>query len=246
MADWSLVPCLVKLRSEFNGIAPNRDRESDGSKGDAAHAARDSDHNPDRRGLVHAIDVDVDLRQPGLVMEDVVQFLVDRCRRGLERRLTYIISNRRIWSAAYSWRERSYSGSNAHDKHTHFSASDAPALEASTASWHLEDLVALTDDDIKRIWAYNIGSATGTASQSAQGALVTANVRAGGIANTQLPALAVRVAELAGKDFVDEAAIVKAVLAGFDPKALAAAVAEALPREQARQVADELAQRLAA
>ena len=77
MASWILVPCLVKLRSEFNAIAPDRDKSSDGSIGDAAHQDSQSDHNPDETGNVpirdaykvnevHAIDVDVDLRVPGL------------------------------------------------------------------------------------------------------------------------------------------------------------------------------------
>jgi hypothetical protein len=45
---------------------------------------------------------------------------------------------------------------------------------------------------------------------------------------------------MAGKDFTDEPAIIAGVLAGFDPKAIAALV----PREIAAQVADELTARL--
>jgi hypothetical protein len=159
MAGWILVPCLVKLRSEFNEIAPNRDKASDGSVGDLAHQNSQSDHNPDETGNVpirdadstnevHAIDVDRDLRTPGLDMEAVVQFLLARCRGGQEGRLRYIIFNRRIWSASNGWRQQAYTGSNPHDHHAHFSASYKTAHEASTASWHLEDIpVALTDAD---------------------------------------------------------------------------------------------------
>lgn len=175
MASWILVPCLVKLKSEFNAIAPDRDKSSDGSVGDAAHQDSQSDHNPDETGNVpirdadrvnevHAIDVDVDLRVPGLRwqkgnfawtgMEAVVQFLLDRCRSGAETRLRYIIFNRRIWSASNSWRQQSYTGRNPHDHHAHFSASYTTIHEASTASWHLEDIpVALTADDKKWIAA---------------------------------------------------------------------------------------------
>jgi type VI protein secretion system component Hcp len=161
MASWILVPCLVKLRSEFNAIAPNRDKSSDGSIGDAAHQDSQSDHNDDEIGNVpirdadkihevHALDVDVDLRVPGLSMEIVVQFLLARCRSGAERRLRYIIYNRRIWSASNDWRKQDYDGANPHDHHAHFSSSYTTSLEASTASWHLEDIpVALTADDKK-------------------------------------------------------------------------------------------------
>ncbi|MFG1995364.1 hypothetical protein ACGFJ7_35855 [Actinoplanes sp. NPDC048988] len=159
MADWILVPCLVKLRSEFTTIAPNRDKSSDGSIGDSAHQATQSDHNDDEVGNVpihdadkihevHAIDVDVDLREPGLTMETVVQFLLRRCRSGAEKRLRYIIFNRRIWQQSNGWKQQSYSGANPHDHHAHFSSSYTTSLEASTASWHLEDIpVALTSSD---------------------------------------------------------------------------------------------------
>lgn len=159
MADWILVACLVRLRDEFNRIAPGRDKASDGSKGDDAHEAESSDHNPDETGNVpvhdadhvnevHAIDVDKDLRESDLTMEKVVQFLLGRCRAGTEKRLRYIIYNRRIWSASLGWVQKPYSGANAHTEHAHFSASYETAHEASTASWHLEDIpVALTDAD---------------------------------------------------------------------------------------------------
>ncbi|XVV09472.1 hypothetical protein ACQP2X_32075 [Actinoplanes sp. CA-131856] len=179
MADWILVPCLVKLRSEFNTIAPNRDKTSDGSIGDSAHQATQSDHNDDEVGNVpirdadkihevHAIDVDVDLREPGLTMEAVVQFLLKRCRSGAEKRLRYIIFNRRIWQQSNGWKQQAYGGSNPHDHHAHFSSSYTTSLEASTASWHLEDIpVALTSSDKswisgeinkveERVWDYRL------------------------------------------------------------------------------------------
>jgi hypothetical protein len=190
MADWILVPCLVRLRSEFNIIAPNRDKSSDGSIGDAAHQATQSDHNDDEVGNVpirdadkihevHAIDVDVDLREPGLTMETVVQFLLKRCRAGAEKRLRYIIFNRRIWEQSNGWKQQTYNGSNPHDHHAHFSASYTTSLEASTASWHLEDIpVALTSADKtwiageinkveERVWDYRMRNPYTNVNQSA-------------------------------------------------------------------------------
>ncbi len=49
---------LAGLRREINAHWPHRDKKSDGWIGDSAHQGRKSDHNPDDRGVVHAIDVD--------------------------------------------------------------------------------------------------------------------------------------------------------------------------------------------
>jgi hypothetical protein len=159
MASWVLIPALKSLFAEFDRIAPGRDKASDGSIGDTAHSQEVSDHNPDETGSVpihdadgvnevHAIDVDNNLNESDLTMEKVVQFLLGRCRSGAEKRLRYIIYNRRIWSASSDWVQKTYTGTSPHTEHAHFSASYTTSLEASTASWHLEDiLVALTQAD---------------------------------------------------------------------------------------------------
>lgn len=163
MTSWVLIPCLRALFGEFDRIAPDRDRASDGAVGNEAHAATESDHNPDETGNVpihdadkvnevHAIDVDNNLNESDLTMEKVVQFLLGRCRSGAERRLRYIIYNKRIWSASSGWVQKTYTGTSPHTEHAHFSASYTSSLEASTASWHLEDIpVALTAQDKKDI-----------------------------------------------------------------------------------------------
>lgn len=139
----TLVPCLAALRAEFNELFPLRDKGSDGWIGDQAHQARTSDHNPDSRGLVHAIDVDTDLGE-GARMQDFVDHLAAR----KDRRLTYIIFNRRIWSASHAWNPRPYTGADPHTGHAHISADDTPAHENNTASYHLEEVpVALTAAD---------------------------------------------------------------------------------------------------
>jgi hypothetical protein len=148
MADWILIPCLKAFFAEVDKIAPSRDRASDGSVGDTAHQEESSDHNPDETGNVpihdadhvnevHAIDVDNTLNRSDLTMEMVVQFLLARCRSGAERRLRYMIYNRRIWSASSGWVQKTYTGASPHTEHAHFSASYETALEASTASWGL-------------------------------------------------------------------------------------------------------------
>ena len=165
MASWVLIPCLKTLRSEFDKIGPNRDKTTDGSVGDEAHHNSVSDHNPDETGNVPIRDadstnevhaIDVDKSGPWLnsqSMEKAVQFLLKRCRSGAEHRLRYIIFNRRIWSASSGWVEKSYTGANPHTEHAHFSASYETAHEASTASWHLEDLIMPT---VAEIWDYPI------------------------------------------------------------------------------------------
>lgn len=165
MVNWVLIPCLKALFAELDRIAPSRDHASDGSVGDTVHQNEVSDHNPDETGSVpihdadhvnevHAIDVDNNLRESDLTMEKVVQFLLGRCRSGAEKRLRYIIYNRRIWSASSGWVQKAYHGASAHTEHAHFSASYDTKLEASTASWHLEDIpVALTTAD--KTWIAN-------------------------------------------------------------------------------------------
>ncbi len=155
-----LVPCLVQLGKELDVIAPNR-KKPDGWIGDKAHQNRSSDHNDDEKGKVpikdadnksevHALDPYADLREPNLTMEMVVQHVVGRCRSGKEKRLRYVIYNRRIWEKSNGWRQRAYTGDNPHTLHAHFSASYDTVHEYSTASWYLEDIpVALTDADKK-------------------------------------------------------------------------------------------------
>jgi hypothetical protein len=281
VADWILVPCLVALRGEFNAIAPERDKTTDGSIGDLAHRKTNSDHNPDEesdalrdhdadsKNEVHAIDVDKDLRVPDLSMEEVVQHLVRRCRSGAEKRLRYIIYNRRIWSPIDDWAQRPYSGANAHTAHAHFSASYDTRHESDTSTWHLEDLVAITDAEIEKIAArveqrvwnhtepnpYDNGATNRRMGGDLRMMEYRDDTRAEATNITRLDnqvipmlreVLAGQVA-IAGKvdalDVIDEqdrAAIAALVLAGLPTEAIAAALAVALPPELAQEVVAHL------
>jgi hypothetical protein len=164
VATWEVTPALLALRETFNRHCPQRDKTSDGSIGDPAHAASSSDHNPDETGNtpindadsineVHAIDVDVNLRQSDargpFTMERAVQAILTDCRSGQENRLRYIIYDRRIWSASSSWREQRYTGDNPHDKHAHFSGSYTTSRERNSRPWNIgfkeEDTVSKAD-----------------------------------------------------------------------------------------------------
>jgi hypothetical protein len=79
--------------------------------GDQSHAAGRSDHNPDSRGIVHAIDPMV----TGEKAEAVVRAAVGRSD------VEYVIHNRTIWSRNYSWSARQYTGSDPHTDHVHVS-----------------------------------------------------------------------------------------------------------------------------
>lgn len=126
---------LTHVRAEFNTVFPHRDKTSDGWIGDTRHQAEKSGHNPDRTGNaeyrdgdaldeVRAIDVDKDLRDAsgqGVTMEKVIQYLVTKARSGAYVPFRYFIYNRRIWERSTGWKTRSYTGSNPHDEHAHFS-----------------------------------------------------------------------------------------------------------------------------
>jgi peptidoglycan hydrolase-like protein with peptidoglycan-binding domain len=125
-----LIDGLAVLRAEFDKINPKRDRSSDGWIGDDRHAAIASDHNPDRLGVVRAIDVDVD----GVPMGRIVAHVVNRCRSGAEKRLQYVIYRRTIWSRSWGWKAKKYLGANPHIRHAHFSAR-AGDVAGSTTAW---------------------------------------------------------------------------------------------------------------
>jgi hypothetical protein len=119
-------PLLCKagqqLREQIDDSFPDRDRRSDGWIGDAAHANRKSDHNPDSiNGIVRAIDVDKDLdsrASTGAYLADQIRLCAKK-----DKRISYVIFAGKISSAKSLWFWKSYSGINRHDKHIHISFS---------------------------------------------------------------------------------------------------------------------------
>jgi hypothetical protein len=57
MKPW-LCAAGVQLRDQIDTWYPDRRSTSDGWIGDARHSASKSDHNPDKSGVVRAIDID--------------------------------------------------------------------------------------------------------------------------------------------------------------------------------------------
>ncbi len=120
-----MTPKLCKagqqLRLQIDDSYPDRDRTSDGWIGDVRHSARTSDHNPDPKGIVRAIDVDRDLA--GKKKPDFMPDLADQIRlcAKSDKRISYIIFNGKIASSRMGWRWRKYSGVNPHNHHCHIS-----------------------------------------------------------------------------------------------------------------------------
>lgn len=116
---WQLCAAGLTLRSQIDKAFPNRDRRSDGSVGDTSHAARKSDHNPDAKGWVRAIDIDADLsddKKASYVLANQLRLLARR-----DRRFSYIIYSGRIASLRSLWRWKQYKGVNPHIHHVHIS-----------------------------------------------------------------------------------------------------------------------------
>ena len=110
-----------QLRLQIDDSYPSRDRTSDGWIGDTRHSARTSDHNPDKQGIVRAIDIDRDLS--GKKKPDLMPDLADQIRHAAksDKRIAYIIFAGKITSARVGWRWVKYRGVNPHDHHCHIS-----------------------------------------------------------------------------------------------------------------------------
>lgn len=145
------------------------------------------------------------------------------------------------WMVELFWSYRWYWGGwyqNEDPMHLEYVGTPAQAIvdTARAKAQFEEDTVTA-----KEVWDYPIGSeALGIKARPAVEWLKRAEVAAQGV-DALARRLAVVEAKLGTLEDVDEPAIAKLVLAGLDPKAIAAA----LPDEIAAQVADELARRLA-
>lgn len=161
---WRVIASLLVLRDQVDEIAPDRATGADGTIGDAAHQATNSDHNPHYvAGVGSEIVTALDLtHDPAGGFDSYVFAEILRVHR--DRRIEYVISNRRIFSSyatssrpAWAWGP--YSGIDPHTGHVHVSALDAPISDTSTR-WNLEGFtMAITADDVDFMWnKWNAGS----------------------------------------------------------------------------------------
>jgi hypothetical protein len=122
-----LVAGGLTLRNQVNKRWPKRDKRSDGWIGDKAHAGRQSDHNPDARGLVHALDIDADLdpKDRGAAQRLANQ-IVAYAASGIPgaNRIKYVVFNDQIASGTYAnsmWKWRGSGYGHMHHIHVSFS-----------------------------------------------------------------------------------------------------------------------------
>lgn len=126
--SWHLAPALEQLRAEVNKKWPGRSKASDGTIGDASHSARTSDHNPNSRGSVNAMDITVSGIDKGTLIAVAKKHPSVR----------YIISDRKIMNRDIgNFRARTYTGSNPHTKHVHISLYQSSTAENRRQSWGL-------------------------------------------------------------------------------------------------------------
>lgn len=138
---WRLAKALETLRAQINVMFPGREKDSDGTIGDAAHASRDSDHNPwvmdGKTGVVTAMDITCDASDGA-----DTEALAETLRLQRDPRVKYVIYDRRMFSAypargKAAWQWRPYTGKNPHIKHFHISVQPGKALYDSTVPWKL-------------------------------------------------------------------------------------------------------------
>ena len=150
-----LVAGGVVLRKQIDARYPGRDRRSDGWIGDRAHGARKSDHNPDRNGWVHALDIDENMGKGRWRNGRAARQLADQLRlyaaSGMpgSERIKYIVHERKLASGTYKatwWKWRP--GNWGHDHHIHISFTAAAQKDD-----RLFPLPILTKDrKLKKYW----------------------------------------------------------------------------------------------
>ena len=128
----------VTLRDQINRRWPKRDKRTDGWIADRAHSLRISDHNPNKAGVVHAIDIDENMgkgrNRNGRTAKRLANQLLEYASSGLPgaKRLKYVVYENRIASGTYrktfwSWRH----GNWGHEAHIHVSFTSAADRDGS-------------------------------------------------------------------------------------------------------------------
>lgn len=146
---WRLAKSLETLRAQINALSPNRSKVSDGTKGDDAHAARKSDHNPNSKGVVQALDL-TDDKPHGV--DNVT--LANAILGSRDPRLKYVIADGMKASGAGGpspWVWRKYTGSNSHHHHLHISVVDTPALYDAASEWILPGFTVHKADEFRPV-----------------------------------------------------------------------------------------------
>lgn len=134
-SGWVLAPSLVLYVEEVDRRFPGRDRTSDGSIGDQAHASRESDHNP-YAGFVHAVDLDEDVA-PGIDLDRLWAYAI-KAKDPRDRYLIYegkIVKSYTDSAGHKPWVPYPYTGPNSHSAHLHRSINRTSAARNDDRPW---------------------------------------------------------------------------------------------------------------
>ncbi len=155
-SDWKLAGGLIRLREQLNAGSPARSIASDGTIGNAEHAARESDHNPwwVYGGVPYVTAIDI--------THDPARLNCDRLETALARggdpRIKYLIWDHHIIAgdagpSPWVWRE--YRGADPHTGHLHLSVMPKPS-SLLQADWNLTGL--FTEDDVRadEVWGFPV------------------------------------------------------------------------------------------
>lgn len=169
---WTVIPCLLTLRAEFNAISPNRDRGADGTIGDSSHTSS-SDHTPDEdsdvlrsrdadsKNEVHGLDIDSTGPWPGVGTQKqrfhaIIMRIIDGERRKWlsatdKCRLNCVIWDRKIYDKDRNFQPRDYGGDDPHTNHAHFSGRYETSCENDTRPWGVQEEDEMTPGDFDEI-----------------------------------------------------------------------------------------------
>lgn len=165
MNTWRVAPALDELLGQLNAGAPARSKASDGALGDAAHASRDSDHNPwyyyNGTHWVTARDFTND-PNGGLDGKRLVSALV----HVKDHRIKYVIHDHLIYNSGPvrrgsvvhpPWTALPYLGPNPHEHHVHVSVLADP-ISLDPYPWLLPGLFDTEDDAVNPadFWGYPV------------------------------------------------------------------------------------------
>ena len=158
---------LNVLLAEINAAWPGRNTASDGAMGDAAHAARKSDHNPDGRGVIKARDYDITS-----LSHDAALALAAAIRAAMIRRFQtgYVIFDGRICNSdVQGWSWHGYDGPSPHEHHIHVSVH---SLIDTTDAWDITptdegiDPMITLKDITAAVWGAQTGRGDNVAAMS--------------------------------------------------------------------------------